>query len=50
MDTALTAAQFMLQDLALSAIALLLFPLFLLAPGYVLGWGANLLDFRQRGW
>ncbi len=48
MDTALTATQFMLQDLALSAIALLLFPLFLLMPGYVLGWLINLFDFRQR--
>lgn len=40
--------QFMLQDLQGILAAAVLFPLFLLIPGYVLGWATNLLQFRQR--
>ena len=39
---------FMLSDLAGTATAALLFPLILLAPGYLLGWALDLLDFRRR--
>lgn len=38
----------MLQDLLLSLLALAIYPLFLLIPGYVLGWGTNVLDFHKR--
>ncbi len=37
-----------LQDLKGYGLALLVFPLFLLLPGYVVAWWANLLDFRRR--
>ena len=39
---------FMIADLAESAKAVAVFVLFLLPPGYVLGWTFNLLRFRDR--
>src|SRR5579883_1250224 len=39
---------FMLSDLRQSLIALLLFPLFVVAPGFVLAWLTDLLRFRRR--
>ena len=45
----MTAAHgFMLADLGLTLVALCLFPLFVLVPGYTLAWLANLFDFRRR--
>lgn len=38
----------MLQDIVQTFLALVLLPLFILAPGYVIGWAGNLLDFRSR--
>jgi hypothetical protein len=39
---------FMLQDLAGALTAFCLFPLFLLVPGYSLGWLTDALSFRRR--
>jgi hypothetical protein len=39
---------FMIQDLAEGLAAFSLFPLFLLIPGYVLGWLTDVLSFRRR--
>jgi len=38
----------MLQDLYSIPIAFCLLPLFIVAPGYIIGWAGNILDFRQR--
>jgi hypothetical protein len=40
---------FTANDLAGTTLATLAFALFLLPPGYLLGWASNLLGFRQRG-
>jgi len=42
------ASHFMLQDILYTLIAFLVLPLFIMAPGYVIGWAADVLDFRQR--
>jgi hypothetical protein len=42
------AHNFMLADLAGSLVATCLFPLFVLLPGYAIGWLADLFDFRRR--
>ena len=39
---------YMLQDIFFTVLALVLLPLFMLAPGYVIGWAANILDFQHR--
>jgi hypothetical protein len=39
---------FMAADVRGSLLAILLFPLFIWAPGYVLGWAFNLFEFRNR--
>jgi hypothetical protein len=39
---------FMLSDLLASLAAVCIYPLFVLIPGYVLGFGLNLFDFRRR--
>jgi len=39
---------YMRTDLLLSLAAIGLYPLLLLVPGYVIGWAADLFDFRQR--
>lgn len=40
---------FMVEDIAGSLSAICLFPLFLLIPGYSLGWLLDVFDFRRRG-
>jgi hypothetical protein len=42
------AGNFTLQDLLSTAVASALFPLFLLLPGYALGWILNVLRFREQ--
>lgn len=44
----MTQTNFMLLDLARTTAAFALYPLFLLIPGYVAGWLANVVQFRQR--
>ncbi len=44
----MASESFLLADLRQTALAAGLFPLVLLAPGWVLGWALNLLDFRER--
>ncbi len=39
---------FTFQDILGSLLAILIFPVVLLIPGYVLGWALNLFDFRER--
>jgi hypothetical protein len=39
---------FMRADLLTSLAAIGLFPILLFVPGYVIGWGANLFEFRHR--
>jgi hypothetical protein len=39
---------FTLQDILGSFLAFFLFSLVFVIPGYVLGWGLNLFDFRNR--
>ncbi len=41
-------ANFMVADLVGTAVAFLLFPLFVLLPGYVCGWFLDALGFRKR--
>ena len=45
----MTYDNFMIQDLIGTLVAFCLFPLFLLIPGYVLGWFMDVLSFRRRG-
>ncbi len=44
----MATVDFMLQDLVGTVVAFFLFPLFLLIPGYVLGWLTDALGFRKR--
>lgn len=44
----MTEINFMLQDLSSTLLGFLLFPLVLIAPGYVVGWLLRLFDFRTR--
>jgi len=39
---------FTLQDILGAAVAFCLFPLVIVFPGYVVGWGLDLFDFKQR--
>jgi len=42
------AYHFMAADVKGSLLAILIFPLFVWAPGYVLGFAFNLFEFRRR--
>ncbi len=48
MPSCSVSSNFMLNDFLCMSAASLLMPLFILIPGYVLGWLGNLFDFRQR--
>ena len=39
---------FMLEDLSGSLRAIYLLPLFMLIPGYTIGWLCDIFDFRRR--
>ena len=48
MQTNLITQNFMLTDLIMFLVAFFGLSLQVLAPGYIIGWFSNLLDFRQR--
>jgi len=39
---------FMIQDIASALLGFVIFPIVLIAPGYVTGWSLDLFDFKQR--
>lgn len=44
----MTDVNFMLQDILSTLFGFLLFPLVLIAPGYVISWWLDMFDFRRR--
>jgi hypothetical protein len=48
MEPCTLLGNFMWSDISVTLIACMLFPIFLVSPGYLFAWFGNLLDFRNR--